>query len=711
MPILAAAVCLLAALAAGQSDERPDLLIADFEGSDYGGWKVEGEAFGQGPARGTLPHQMTVSGFKGKGLVNSFLGGDDTMGRLTSPPLKIERSYICFLIGGGRHPGEACINLLVNGRVVRTATGPNDRPGGSERLDWHSWAVDEWHGATAAIEIVDRRQGGWGHVNIDHIVQCDTKRHTGPAHRDLLIEKRYLHFPVKNGAARVRMKVTVKETIVDEFDIELADDDPDFWVFLDMAAHRGLEARIDVNRFSSGSGGLAAIRQADDVPDANGLYREKYRPQFHFSPRRGWNNDPNGLVHHDGEWHLFFQHNPYGWKWGNMHWGHAVSCDLVCWAELPIAIYPFSHGDWVFSGSAVVDWNNTAGFKTGKNEVIVAAYTSTGRGESIAFSNDRGRTFTDYEGNPVVVHRGRDPKIIRHEPTEEWVMAVYDEAGSGSSMKRGIAFYTSADLKEWTLQSRIDGYYECPEIFELPVAGEADGKRWVVYAADGAYAIGSFDGRRFLPEHEGKFRFNWGNCFYASQTFSDVPDEDGRRIQIAWGRIGHADMPFNQQMNFPVELTLRPTEEGPRLFAEPVAEIERLHRATHFLHDMPLEEGKNPLARVSGELLHIKAEVDVGNVSRIVFGLRGQTVHYDAVEEKLVCHDQSAPMKALNGAIRLEILVDRLSIEIFGNDGRIYMPMGFVLDGENRSLSIEARGGRAEIRSLKVHMLGSAWKR
>ena len=159
------------------------------------------------------------------------------------------------------------------------------------------------------------------------------------------------------------------------------------------------------------------------------MYQEKYRPQFHFSPRIGWNNDPNGLVFYKGEWHLYFQHNPYGWNWGNMHWGHAVSTDLVHWTQLPIAIYPFKYGDWVFSGGAVVDEDNTAGFKSGAEEVIVASYTSTGRGEAIAYSNDRGRTFTDYAGNPVVKHQGRDPKIIWYGPGKHWVMAVYDEEG------------------------------------------------------------------------------------------------------------------------------------------------------------------------------------------------------------------------------------------------------------------------------------------
>ena len=233
---------------------------------------------------------------------------------------------------------------------------------------------------------------------------------------------------------------------------------------------------LAVDRLREGSQGLAAVHQADTIAGSEDLYRERLRPQFHFSSRRGWLNDPNGLVYHKGEYHLFYQHNPYGWAWGNMHWGHAVSTDLVHWQELPIAIYPHRFGDWAFSGSAVVDRQNTAGFKKGDEDVLVAAYTSTGRGECIVYSHDRGRTFTEYDGNPVVKHSGRDPKILWHAPGKHWVMAVYDEADD----KRGIAFYTSPDLKKWEQQSKIDGYFECPDIFELPVDGDRSRRKWVL---------------------------------------------------------------------------------------------------------------------------------------------------------------------------------------------------------------------------------------
>ncbi len=683
-----------------------DILIADFEGEHYGDWRVEGEAFGPGPARGTLPQQMPVSGFLGKRLVNSYYKGDGTTGTLTSPPFKIQRRFICFLIGGGGYRDETYMALLVDGKVVRTATGPNTRPGGSERLAWQAWDVSDLVGKEAVIQIVDKRTGGWGHINVDHIIQSDSKREEKPAMRELVVEKRYLHLPVKTGAPKQRMKVSVGQKIVDEFDIELAEGQPDFWVFLDMAAHKGRKARIELGPLPEETKALEAIAQADDVPDAPNLYKEKHRPQFHFSSRRGWNNDPNGLVFHKGEYHLYYQHNPYGWDWGNMHWGHAVSRDLVHWTELPIAIYPHRYGDWVFSGSAVVDRDNTAGFKTGDEDVIVAAYTSTGRGECIAYSNDQGRTFTDYEGNPVVKHRGRDPKLIWYAPGRHWVMAVYDEHEG----KRWIAFYTSPNLKDWAFQSRIEGYYECPEIFELPVDGDKAKTRWVVYAADGAYAVGSFDGKTFTPDHPGKHRFNWGNCFYASQTFNNIPPSDGRRIQIAWGRINLPGMPFNQMMNFPVVLTLRTTDEGIRMFAEPVREIELLHATKREWKGLELkDDGRGGPPMPEGELFHIIGEFEPGDAVEFGFVIRGTRVVYRSKEGELECKGCKAPVKPENGKIRLEILVDRTSVEVFANCGRVYMPIGVIAPDEARSLALLARGGVARIISLEVHELHSAW--
>ena len=262
-------------------------------------------------------------------------------------------------------------------------------------------------------------------------------------------------------------------------------------------------------------------------------YGELHRPQFHFSPRTGWTNDPNGLVFYRGQYHLFFQHNPVSVKWGNMTWGHALSEDLVHWRQVDNAICPDELGT-IYSGSAVVDWHNTSGFGSGEAPPIVAIYTSAGDQlrpprpftQSIAFSADAGRTWQKYAGNPVLAHiraANRDPKVIWHEPTGRWVMALYLDAND-------YILLGSKDLKSWQKLSDVTmpGTGECPDLFELPVDGNGADTRWVFWGAAGAYRVGRFDGTTFTPETE-SLRAESGPNGYAAQTYSDIPASDGRR--------------------------------------------------------------------------------------------------------------------------------------------------------------------------------------
>jgi fructan beta-fructosidase len=676
-----------------------DILIADFEGETFGDWKVTGTAFGAGPARGTLPNQMPVTGFLGKGLANSYHGGDDSTGTLTSPEFKIERPFINFLIGGGKYPAETCINLLLDGKVVRSASGPNDKPGGSEQLDWHTWEVRDLIGKSVIIEIVDNRKGGWGHICVDHIIQSDQKKQTGPAAREITVEKHYLHLPVKTGATMRRMKFTVDDRVVREFEIELSDE-PAFQLFADVSEFKGKKLKVEVDKLPEDSKALTTIVQSDEVPDAEHLYKEKLRPQFHFTSRRGWLNDPNGLVFANGEYHLFYQHNPYGWNWGNMHWGHAVSKDLIHWREMPESLYPRQFGDWCFSGSAVVDAKNTSGFKSGKQDLIVVAFTSTGRGECIVYSNDNGKTFQEYDKNPVVKHAGRDPRLLWHEPTKKWIMAVYDEFEG----KRWIAFYSSPNLKDWTFESRIDGFFECPDLFELPVTGEPNQRMWVLYAADGKYVLGEFDGKKFTP-HVGKHQL-WHGNFYAAQTFSNVPD--GRRIQIGWGQsITFPGMPFNQQMTMPCELTLRKTKDGIQMFAEPMKELESLY-AKKLSHENLTVGKETGLEKYAIDTLDIRSEWQVSEADSFGFTIRGVRIAYHPAKQELKCGDHSAKLSPIEGRLKLRILLDRGSIEVFANDGAAAFSIGKADDGKHMRISSIGAGTR--LLSLQISLLKSAWE-
>ena len=689
---------------------EPDIVIADFEGSDYGKWTTTGEAFGPCPAQGTLPGQMDVTGFKGKGLVNSFYKADGSTGTLTSPPLKIERKNLNFLIGGGGYAGETCMNLLVDGKVVRTATGPNTTPAGSEKLAWHTWNVADLLGKTAVIQIVDKHTGSWGHINVDQITQS-VESYEVPAseyQRELVLEKNYLNLPVKNKASMKRMELIVDGKTVRAFDIALAPGKPDWWAHIDIRPFQGKKATLKVNVLEYGENGLKSIDQSNTLKNAENLYDEPLRPQFHFNQKRGWNNDPNGMVYYDGEYHLFYQHNPYGWGWGNMHWGHAVSKDLIHWEELPIALFPWTQAvGHCYSGSAVVDKQNTAGFQTGDEKPIVAIFTDTESGAALAYSNDRGRTFTYYKNNPIIPHPDagyRDPKVFWYTPGKCWVLVQYEEQpfkGSRKPEHELIAFYTSTNLKDWTRQSQIEGYFECPEFFELPVDGDSKNTRWVLFAANGKYTVGKFDGKQFTPEHKGKHQVHWGS-YYASQTFNNTPD--GRRIQIGWGTISMPGMPFNEMMSFPSRLSLRTTEDGIRMFVKPVNEIELLHDKASSVADKTVTPESPVSVATTGHLFDIRVEFKLDDAK--AFGLQiGDTeILYDVAQAKLM----DMPLKPVDGKIQLQVLVDRSSLEVCGNDGRVYKTMPFKSPNGIDSIRVFSRGGSTEVQSLKVYQLRSA---
>lgn len=703
LPLL---VLLLLAPAVAAAD-RKDVLVADFEGDTYGeGWKTTGTAFGTGPAKGTLKGQMSVSGHLGKGLVNSFLGGDDSTGTLTSPELTVDRKYVNFLVGGGKYPGKTCINLLVGGKVVRTATGPNDRPGGSEHLDWHSWDVAEFAGQKATVEIVDQQKGGWGHINVDHIVLSDTKKQNELLTTTLDISQPYLLLPVKNKAPVRRVKFLVDGAVVREFDIELATGDSrDFWATADVSAFKG--KKLTVEALLPSDVKLAGlVSPSERWADADAVYKEKHRPLFHFTSRTGWLNDPNGLVYADGAWHLFYQHNPFGREWGNMHWGHAASPDLFRWKEEGIALYPKKYGDWAFSGSAVVDKGNTSGWGTKEKPPLVLAYTSTGRGECIAFSTDKGRTWTEYDKNPVVKHVGRDPKLIWHEPTKSWVMAVYTEA----EKKQWIAFYTSPDLKAWTFASRIDGFFECPDLFSLAVDG-ADARgasRWVLYAADGKYLLGDFDGKTFKPDFKEKKQL-WYGRFYAAQTFDNAPAGKGeapRRVQIGWAQgVTFPGTPFNQQMAVPVELRLQAAPDGPRLTARVVEELQSLRETAAPAARLKDVSAKEPT--VLAENLDAFEVICSARADRsFVLDLRGTKLTYDADKKTLTCNGVTAPVDAAAGTVSLRVLVDRGSVEAFTGDGRVALSVAAIPGEKNGKLQFTGSLVEASVWRLK-----SAWEK
>jgi fructan beta-fructosidase len=444
------------------------------------------------------------------------------------------------------------------------------------------------------------------------------------------------------------------------------------------------------------------------------LYDETHRPQFHFTAQKNWINDPNGLVYYQGEYHLFFQHNPTSVLWGNMTWGHAISTDLVHWTQLEHALYPDDLGT-IFSGSAVVDWHNTSGLQEGDEPPLIILYTSAGAHvpepvpftQSLAYSNDRGRTWEKYEGNPVLGHikgSNRDPKIVWHKETNQWLMALYLEGAE-------YVLYGSVNLREWQhlCDLELPGVSECPDLFELPIDGDLQNTRWVYWGANGGYLLGHFDGAVYVPETE-VFCAEHGPNGYAAQTWSDVAAADGRRIQIAWMRGGkYPAMPFNQQMSFPVELTLRTTPAGVRLCREPVREIEALQKKMHYGESAELSPGKPLRPDVEGDLFDIRLQLEPGEVHVVGVQIRGNDLRYDAVAQRLSFLGKEVELEMRDGSISLHLLVDRTSLEVFAHDGEVSMSFCFLPEAADVPLVFYAEGGVAQLRALELHELCSAW--
>jgi sucrose-6-phosphate hydrolase SacC (GH32 family) len=450
-------------------------------------------------------------------------------------------------------------------------------------------------------------------------------------------------------------------------------------------------------------------------------YAEPLRPQFHFTAAENWINDPNGLVCYGGIYHLFFQYNPTGRESANKSWGHATSQDLVHWRQHDTVLVPDELGE-IWSGSAVVDVNNTSGFGRGKEKPIVLIYTAAGGitkesagkpfTQCLAFSSDGGKTWEKYKQNPVLAHvrgQNRDPKVFWHAPTQRWVMVLYLEAND-------FGLFTSPDLKGWTqLQTfTVPGTDECPDFFELPIEGEAGKSAWVFMAANGKYLVGQFDGPEFKPDNNEFQAVPSDYCreFYAGQTFNNM--SDGRRVQIAWLRDGkYPGMPFNQQLSFPTTLTLHRAPNGLRLHRLPVKEIELLRDKTARSTDATIDGSGMKLNELSGDLLDINAIIEIGQAKRITWRIRGQSITFDAVANTLSCLNATAPLKPIEGRITLRMLIDRTSIEVFANDGEVSLS-GCYFSAEEAVTeppTIIAEGGAARMVSCEGYTLRSAWNR
>ena len=684
---------LVAVLVCGLVSAGTVQVFADFEGDAYPmGWTTTGTAFGKGPARGAHPKQMAVSRYLGRGLANSFLGGDGAMGTLTSPTFKIERKIISFLVGGGACVGKLGVELVVDGTVVRSVTGrnlPNTGVGVGEALAPVHWDVSDFLGKTARIRIVDALSCGWGHINVDHICFADEPvMFWRTQARTLKIEGDVLYLPIGNSAARFKLHRSCPGADLPPLDIQLVPAEAaDWWAPMDVSALKGRELTFSLPDIPvSETNLLAAIRATAPAPRAK--KDDLRRPQFHYSQRFGWNNDPNGMVYRDGEWHFFHQHNPYGIGWGNMHWYHAVSRDLVHWTECGDALVPDSFGT-MFSGSGVVDRDNVAGF--GAN-ALVFFYTAAGDPftQCLASSVD-GRTLVKYPGNPIVGNRSkgnRDPKVFWHAPSKAWVMVLYGDDGTNHV----FWFYRSKDLKTWTPASTLVGdprgkgiwRYECPGLEELKIEGE-QGTAWVLWGAGPHYDVGTFDGFAFKPIEE---KLYWvqdrGTTYYAAQTFSNAPD--GRCVWVAWLKLPQEkENTYSQSYSLPMDLSLRRTKGGLRLVRRVAKELTALRKGPAV-----------PLAQFNGELVEAHLACTLPADGAIRFDLRGIPLAYDAKAQKLTVDGKTVDWPTEQNRLALQVYLDRTSIEILSEDGLLLIPKAITPDPARRTLSVDVPSGTTD---------------
>lgn len=467
---------------------------------------------------------------------------------------------------------------------------------------------------------------------------------------------------------------------------------------------------------------------------------EANRPRYHFTPSCNWMNDPNGLVYYQGEYHLFYQYNPYETKWGHMSWGHAVSPDMLHWTDLPVALFEQPEkGYTMFSGSAVVDWHNTTGFGRGTQPPLVAVYTVDYHAQPrledihIAYSTDCGRTFMEYPGNPVL-HVGNpkfgDPKAFWHEPSKQWILVTILGLEQGK-----VVLYGSPDLRAWhelsefTAAEEAPGVWECPDLFPIAVGGDGQSQKWLLKVNcvgsprpdRSRFFVGDFDGQTFHRDAGVKALIPERGDLYAEVTYNGIPALDGRRILVGWIRQQASETrSWTGMQSVPRMLSLRSTSTGFHLCQSPVRELALLHGQHTSIAEMAVS-GESPLFTPSGASagqLDIVIDLEAGSAA--AFGVRlrlgasqcdigyapaAQVLYVDRPDqERLVM-----PAALKDGRIRLHVLVDRSVVEVFGGEGEATITAVLEPDAVCDSVHLFAHDGAARLLAGQVWTMASVW--
>ena len=576
---------------------------------------------------------------------------------------------------------------------------------------------------------------------------------------------KYLILPIQESCNEGKVKLDTGNPADVAMDVRLAVDSVEYYVPFKLP-QGAKEATVTIGRVAANAICWDNIQLADTFNTANTDY---YRPVYHHTPLYGWMNDANGLVYKDGEYHLYFQYNPYGSKWGNMHWGHSVSKDLIHWQHLDPAIARDTLGH-IFSGSTVIDKNNSAGY--GK-DAMIAFYTSAsdehGQIQCMAYSTDNGRTYTKYEKNPILtpfdgLKDFRDPKVFWYEPAQKWYMIV--------SADKNMRFYSSTDLKQWEYLSQFgEGYgvqpnqFECPDFIQLPVDGNKDNMKWVMIVnvnpgcpfggSATEYFVGTFDGKEFKCDNDKSVTkwLDFGKDHYATVCFSNTGD---RVIAVPWmSNWQYANVtPIRQYRGanaLPRELSLYTKDGEVYMAANAVKETEGLRKETRKVDNFSLNGEQTVSDVVAAQECAFEVEMDItpgkantvgfdlmnakGEKTKIYLDMKAGRVVMDRTESGLVAfgekaephfkenHDRRktesvnyvndfalgtwAPLSLCEGkTYHLNVFVDKCSVEIFVDGGRIAMTNLVFPTVPYNALRFYAEGGEAKVENLNIHKLG-----
>nr|WEI57639.1 putative GH32 family protein b [Micropterna sequax] len=560
---------------------------------------------------------------------------------------------------------------------------------------------------------------------------------------------KYLLIPIEDQGKEIIVDLVADGKQINQYTIRLANTKIDYWVPLDISLYK--DVQLSIANLSDSALVFKSIKQSDTF-DYN--YHETYRPLYHFSPPVGWMNDPNGMVFYNGEYHLCYQSNPYGSKWQNMSWGHAISTNMIDWKDQPTAIYPDKLGT-IFSGSSVVDWNNTAGLQDGNEKTLLAFYTNflpNEQYQSLAYSNDKGRTWIKYSKNPILKHPTakdfRDPKVFWHTPTSKWIMIL--------AVGQVMEIYSSNNALDWVKESEFglgmgahDGVWECPDLFELRLDGTAN-RKWVLVCninpggpqggSATQYFVGSFDGKQFVNENpaDQTLWMDWGKDHYAAVTWADMANMDHesidnpRRVSIAWMSNWEYSnnvptINFRNAMTLPRQLSLATVSGKIIMKNYPIVEAKDLRTQetkipnfkiaeTMVDHRIPSNTGafemELEIHKQSAKTIGFKLQNNKGEFVDFVINVSEQSIAMDRTHSGISNFSPSFPTSTsvamdLADKYKLRIFIDKASIELFVNEGELSMTNTVFPTEPYNQISFYAKGGKCEVSNLVMYDLRS----